>query len=85
MPSVRARQLCPDAVWARPRFERYRELSSAVFAVFGSESPLVQPLSIDEAFLDLTPGDHSSEHPVAVARRIRERVADLFLLRCRSV
>jgi DNA polymerase-4 len=77
MPSARAVVLCPDAVWAPPRFDRYKEISSAVFEIFRAESPLVQPLSIDEAFLDVSPGRYSSEHPVSIARRIRARVAAL--------
>jgi DNA polymerase-4 len=79
MPSARARQLCPQAIWARARFARYHELSDAVFAILRSESPLVQPLSVDEAFLDLTPGAHTLEHPVLIARRIRARVSELGL------
>ena len=71
------RALCPHAIWAKPSFDRYREMSQAVFAIFRDETPLVQPVSIDEAFLDVTPGAYATEHPVAVARRIRERVAKL--------
>lgn len=79
MPSARAAALCPHAVWRRPRFERYRELSDAVFAILRDCSPLVQPVSVDEAFLDVTPGRFSREDPVAVARTIRERVSRLGL------
>lgn len=79
MPSARAAALCPHAVWAPPRFSRYREFSEAVFAIFRDESPLVQPVSVDEAFIDVTPGTFASEHPVATARRIRARVAELGL------
>jgi DNA polymerase-4 len=77
MPSARAAQLCPQAIWATPHFDRYHEMSQAVFAIFREHSPLVQPVSVDEAFLDLTPGRYGEEHPVAVARRIRARVAEL--------
>ncbi len=77
MPSARAAALCPDAVWARPRGERYREVSLQVRAILGQETPAVQPTSIDEAYLDVTPGRHFAEDPVAVARRIQERVAAL--------
>jgi len=77
MPSARAAALCPDAVWAPPRFDRYREISRAVFAAFRDETPLVQPVSVDEAFLDVTPGAYGAEHPVAIARRIRARVSRL--------
>jgi len=77
MSSARAAQLCPDAIWTRGSFERYREMSQAVRAIFADETPLVQPVSIDEAYLDVTPGTYTSEHPVSVARRIRARVAEL--------
>ena len=77
MSSARAAQLCPDAIWTRGSFERYHEMSSAVRAIFADESPRMQPVSIDEAYLDVTPGRYSTEHPVAVARRIRARVAEL--------
>lgn len=77
MPSVRAAQLCPDAIWTGGSFQRYREMSQAVFAIFRDESPLVQPVSVDEAFLDVTPGTHAHEHPIAIARRIRARIAEL--------
>jgi DNA polymerase-4 len=77
MPSTRAAQLCPDAIWTHGSFERYGEMSRKVRAIFEDESPSVQPVSIDEAYLDVTPGRYTSEHPVAIARRIRERVAEL--------
>lgn len=77
MSSARAAQLCPGAIWTRGSFGRYREMSLAVRAIFADETPLVQPVSIDEAYLDVTPGQYTSEHPVSVARRIRARVAQL--------
>ncbi len=77
MPSARAAQLCPHAIWAPSRFDRYHEMSALVFAIFREESPQVQPVSIDEAYLDVTPGRFSNEHPISIARRIRARVAEL--------
>lgn len=77
MPSVRAATLCPDAIWAPPRFERYKELSDAVFAILRDESPSVQPVSVDEAYLDVTPGEFSAEDPVAILERVRARIAEL--------
>ncbi|NTW27933.1 MAG: DNA polymerase IV [Coriobacteriia bacterium] len=77
MPSSQAERLCPQAIWAPCRFARYHEISLAVRAIFAEETPLVQPVSIDEAYLDVTPGRHLSEHPVAIARRIRSKVAAL--------
>jgi DNA polymerase IV len=77
MSSTRAAQLCPDAIWTHGSFERYHEVSRAVRAIFAEETPLVQPVSIDEAYLDVTPGRYATEHPIAIARRIRARVAEL--------
>lgn len=79
MSSARAAQLCPDAIWAPSRFGRYREMSDAVFSIFRAVSPRVQPVSVDEAFLDATPGRHASPHPVDVAQTIRRHVAELGL------
>ncbi len=77
MPSARAVKLCPNAIWAPARFERYREMSQAVRGILESETPRVQPVSIDEAFLDVTPGSFADEDPVGIAKRIRARVAEL--------
>ncbi len=77
MPSARAAQLCPDAIWVSGNYGRYREMSERVFEIFRAESPRVQPVSIDEAFIDVTPGEYSREHPVTIARRIKERISEL--------
>ena len=54
MPMARARRLCPDAVYLASRMERYREVSADLFAVFHELTPLVEGISIDEAWLDVT-------------------------------
>lgn len=77
MPSSTARRLCPDAIWTRGRFGRYHEVSEQVMALIFDETPLVEQMSIDEAFFDITPGRYSNEHPVLIARRLQERVAAL--------
>jgi DNA polymerase IV len=76
MPAARAVRLCPDAIWTRGSFGRYDEVSRAVMDILRTITPEVQPVSIDEAFLDVTPGAHGA-HPVEVARRIRAEVAQL--------
>ncbi len=77
MPSKTAERLCPDAIWARPRFDRYRELSQEVMSILGDESPLLEQVSIDEAFLDVSPGRYANESPISIASRIQERVSKL--------
>ena len=77
MPSATARRLCPQAIWTRGNYERYRELSAQVVAFLNDETPLVEQVSIDEAFFDVSPGRFSHESPVAICRRVQERVAGL--------
>ena len=59
MPASRAYRLCPDAIFVKPRFEAYREASERIREVFNQYSPLVEPLSLDEAFLDVSAADQS--------------------------
>lgn len=79
MPSARAARLCPDAVWARGSFDRYREMSRQVCEILAAASPRVQQVSIDEAYLDATPTAHRPTHPVELAHTIQERVDALGL------
>lgn len=77
MPSSTAERLCPDAIWTEGHYDRYREVSNEVMSIIRSESPYMQQVSIDEAFLDVTPTGVNRDHPVAVARRVQERVETL--------
>lgn len=74
MPASTARKLCPDAIWVSGRFGRYREISRQVMRIMRDESPFIQQVSIDEAFLDITPTAHRTESPLAIASRIQGRV-----------
>ncbi|MHC4810543.1 MAG: DNA polymerase IV, partial [Planctomycetota bacterium] len=76
MPMVTARRLCPEAVVVRGRGHRYAEISRRVLAILGDFTPLVQPLSIDEAFLDVTGSVRLLGEPVAMAREIRRRIRE---------
>lgn len=72
----RARQLCPDAAVVRPRMTAYAEASKAVFEVFRDTSPVVEGLSIDEAFLDVRGMRRIAGTPEEIAVRLRRRVRD---------
>jgi DNA polymerase-4 len=71
-----ARRLCPDAVVVRPRMSAYSEASKAVYRVFEDTTPLVEGLSIDEAFLDVRGFERLVGTPTEMARRLRRRVLD---------
>ncbi|MFV0315649.1 MAG: DNA polymerase IV [Microthrixaceae bacterium] len=69
-----ARRLCPEAIVVPPRMHAYSEASAEVFAVFRDTTPLVEGLSIDEAFLDVSGLRRSAGTPEEIAKRLRERV-----------
>ena len=74
MPTAEARRRCPGGVFLAPRFERYGELSRQVFGVYRSYTPLVEPLSLDEAFLDVTASRALHGGGPDIAVRIRAEV-----------
>lgn len=74
MPMARARQRCPHALVLPPNFQRYQEVSECVMSVFARYSPLVEPLSLDEAFLDMTGAEGLFGTPEDMGRRIRADV-----------
>ena len=71
-----ARRLCPHAISVKPRFSAYVEASKAVFEVFENTTPLVEGLSIDEAFLDVRGMERAFGTPVEIAERLRRDVLD---------
>jgi len=76
MPMMRARRLCPQALVVPPRFERYQEVSKTIMELFADFSPSVEPLSLDEAFLDMTGSERLFGAPSAIGRRLKQAVRD---------
>ncbi len=76
MPTARARRLCPDGVFLPPRFDRYTALSERVFGIYRRYTPLVEPLSLDEAFLDVTASRALHGPGPDIARVIKRAVRD---------
>ncbi len=73
-PMAVAKRLCPHAIVVPTRFERYREVSDELFEILESFTPTVQPLSIDEAFLDVTGAERLHGDPVEIAGKLKRRV-----------
>jgi DNA polymerase-4 len=82
MPTAVARRLCPHAIIVRGNWEAYREASDTVMAILESYSPMIQPLSIDEAFIDVTGSVRLFGDPRSIAREIKNRVFEATRLRC---
>src|SRR3954467_5449778 len=76
IPMARAVRLCPDLVIVRPDFQRYRAASQAVLEIFRSVTPLVEPLSLDEAYLDVTENAWGEPFGRVVAQRLKAAIRD---------
>jgi DNA polymerase-4 len=74
MPLRIAHRLCPDGVFLPGRFDRYRELSRQVMRIFASYTPLVEPISLDEAFMDVTASRAAFGDGEAIGRQLKARV-----------
>ena len=76
MPAARAVKLCPHAVFIKPEFSRYRDESQKIMEIFRSFTPILQPASLDEAYLDVSEHLEPWGSATAVAREIRRRVRE---------
>jgi DNA polymerase-4 len=76
MPMARARRACPDGVFLAPRFDAYQDASARVMTILRSFTPLVEPIALDEAFLDVSGARRRDGDGPEIARRIRARVRD---------
>ena len=74
MPAVRAERLCPEAIFVPPDFTRYRAVSRRVREIFKRHTDLIEPLSLDEAYLDVTENKTGISTATLVARTIREQI-----------
>ncbi|MEH3101043.1 DNA polymerase IV [Sphingomonas adhaesiva] len=76
MPSVTAIRRCPDLVFVKPRFEVYSAISRQIRAIFADYTDLIEPLSLDEAYLDVTEDRHGLGSAQAIAEQIRARIRE---------
>jgi DNA polymerase IV len=74
MSSIIAKRNCPELIFVKPRFERYREISNKIRTIFLEYTDLVEPLSLDEAYLDVTQNKKGLPSATLIAREIRERI-----------
>ncbi len=74
MPSLTAKKLCPQLIFVKPRFNRYHEVSSQVFEIFREFTDIIEPLSIDEAFLDVTKDKKNIGSATIIASEIRKEI-----------
>lgn len=76
MSGVQAARLCPELIFVRPRFDRYKEISKQIRAVFLEYTDLVEPLSLDEAYLDVTENKKGNPSATLIAEEIRQKIFD---------
>src|SRR5262245_48125252 len=74
MPSVTARRKCPDLIFVQPRFDVYKEVSQQVRAIFAEHTAIIEPLSLDEAYLDVTENLQGITSATEIAERIKAQI-----------
>lgn len=76
MSGIQAKRLCPDLIFVRPRFERYKEISKQIRKIFHEYTDLVEPLSLDEAYLDVTQNKKGNPSATLIAQEIRKKILE---------
>lgn len=76
MPSKRAQQLCPDGIFVKPRFDVYKTVSSQVREIFRRYTDIIEPLSLDEAYLDVTEDKQGIGSAITIAEQIRKAIKE---------
>jgi DNA polymerase-4 len=76
MPSKQALKLCPDAIFVRPRFAVYKEVSQHIREIFGRYTDMIEPLSLDEAYLDVTEDKLNIGSAIDIAKQIKQAIKD---------
>jgi len=74
MPSITAKRKCPDLIFVKPRFEVYKQVSREIRAIFARYTPLIEPLSLDEAYLDVTENLKGMASATGIAKEIRAAI-----------
>ncbi len=82
MPISKARKLCPDGIYLSPRFQQYQKISRKIREIFLSYTPKVEPISLDEAFLDVTETANNFASAIAKARKIKREIEEKIGLTC---
>lgn len=76
MPSATAKRKCPDLIFVRPRFEVYRQVSNQIRTIFAQYTPFIEPLSLDEAYLDVTTNLKAMQSATHIAREIKAAILE---------
>lgn len=76
LPSKTAKRLCPELIFVKPRFERYKEISGQIRDIFAEYTDIIEPLSLDEAYLDVTENKKNMTSATQIATEIRQKIFD---------
>jgi len=82
MPMYQARKVCPQGIFIRPRMKQYKDISKKIMSLLSEYSPLVEPVSIDEAYVDVTGCERLHGDPVKIAASIKQKIKENFKLTC---